>query len=113
MPWYGDLYSLGLVSQNSANRNLQLLEIAVLTCFIGATHHGLGRHLAALTLPDIQLAIHWIFWHGLLVVIAVSLVKISIAFFLLRLASRTQYKRFLYGVIGEVSQAWARQFQAF
>lgn len=38
--------------------------------------------------------------HAILVAVAISSVKVSIAFFLLRLSTRTPYKRFLYAMIG-------------
>jgi hypothetical protein len=54
----------------------------------------------AITPQQFSSIFYLLFWQGLLVVSAVSFVKLSIAFFLLRLAQRTQYRRFLYGVIG-------------
>jgi len=41
-----------------------------------------------------------LYFHSIIIMVAVSSVKISIAFFLLRLSTRTPYSRFLYGVIG-------------
>lgn len=68
--------------------------------FVRATHYGIGRHIYAIPPQEFASLYYTIFWQGLIVVFAVSFVKLSIAFFLLRLAQRTQYRRFLYGVIG-------------
>lgn len=42
---------------------------------------------------------HWEFFHSLLVMTGISLVKISIAFFLFRLVNERWYKHFLTGMV--------------
>lgn len=81
-------------------RTLQILAVTVFAIFVQGTHHGMGRHFSTIPPEEYTALFYGIFWQGLLVVFAVSFVKLSIAFFLLRLAQRTHYKRFLYGVIG-------------
>ena len=77
------------------------MAIGVLICFVGAMRHGFGKHILAIPPQDIGPLFHWIWWYSILIVVAVSLIKLSIGFFLLRLAQRTQYRRFLYGVISK------------
>ncbi|PMD41136.1 hypothetical protein L207DRAFT_403932, partial [Hyaloscypha variabilis F] len=76
-----------------------ILAITVLGLFVQGTHYGIGRHIYAIPPQQFASLFYTIFWQGLIVVFAVSFVKLSIAFFLLRPAQRTRYRRFLYGVI--------------
>jgi Fungal rhodopsin domain len=78
----------------------QILAVTVFGLFVQGTHYGIGKHIYAIPPQEFESLFYILFWQGLLVVFAVSFVKLSIAFFLLRLAQRTQYRRFLYGVIG-------------
>ncbi|KAK3677340.1 hypothetical protein LTR78_002878 [Recurvomyces mirabilis] len=76
-----------------------LMAIGVFVCFVGETHWGIGRHNACLLPIDMLMQSEWEFAHGILVVTGVVLVKISIALFLLRLASRKSWKIFLWCAI--------------
>jgi hypothetical protein len=51
--------------------------------------------------PDDYITIqHWSFYHSLFVTVAISLVKMSVACFLLRLVTKKIYKNFLTGMLG-------------
>lgn len=76
-----------------------ILAVTVFALFVQGTHYGIGKHIFAISPQQFSSVFYLLFWQGLLVVSAVSFVKLSIAFFLLRLAQRTQYRRFLYGVV--------------
>lgn len=78
-----------------------LCSIGVLICFIGETHHGIGMHEIAITIPMLEKLLHWQFYHSLIVVFGISLIKISIACFLLRLVTGKAYKIFIYCMIGK------------
>lgn len=82
-----------------------IMATAVFVCFKLECDYGLGKHFFVL-LSDPVMYMHFakiLYIHSILVMVGISLVKISIAFFLLRLtgiASKTPYSRFLYGVVG-------------
>lgn len=75
--------------------------VGTFACFVIESHYGLGKHLmVVLTTPGMyEMLAKLLFFHSIIVMIAVSCVKISIAVFLLRLSTRTPYKRFLYTII--------------
>jgi len=75
-----------------------LCSIGVLVCFIGETHHGIGMHSVAIPVSELGKLLHWQFYHSLIVMFGISLIKISIACFLLRLVTGKVYKIFLYGM---------------
>jgi hypothetical protein len=58
-------------------------------------------HTASITAEEFVKMLHWQFFHSLTVTLGISLVKISVAFFLLRLVPGKAYKWFLYGMISE------------
>ncbi|KAF2494293.1 hypothetical protein BU16DRAFT_512732 [Lophium mytilinum] len=78
-----------------------VLGLATFGHFVAETHYGLGKHfLVMLTTPGMyQTFAKLLFFHSIWIMIAVSCVKISIALFLLRLSTRTPYKRFLISII--------------
>jgi hypothetical protein len=57
-------------------------------------------HTASITADELVKMLHWQFFHSLSVTLGISLIKISVAFFLLRLVPGKAYKWFLYGMIG-------------
>ncbi|KAH8779133.1 phosphatidylserine decarboxylase [Hyaloscypha sp. PMI_1271] len=73
--------------------------VGVLICFIGETQHGVGMHTASITAGEFVKMLHWQFFHSLTVTLGISLIKLSVAFFLLRLVPGKAYKWFLHGVI--------------
>ncbi|KAL9081248.1 MAG: hypothetical protein Q9157_000223 [Trypethelium eluteriae] len=64
-----------------------LLSCMLLVCFVEETKNGLGRHFI------------WNWVHAILFVLSNSTLKISVAFFLMRITARTHYHRFLWGVV--------------
>ena len=77
-----------------------VMAIGVFVCFVGETHWGVGRHNVCILPIEMATQGKWEFIHGLLIVTGVVLVKISIALFLLRLASRKSWRTFLWSAIG-------------
>ena len=49
------------------------------------------------------------FYHSIFVMLGISAVKLSIGFFLLRVAQKSKYRKFIIGMIGNsrLSAAWA------
>ncbi|KIW88074.1 uncharacterized protein Z519_11184 [Cladophialophora bantiana CBS 173.52] len=77
-----------------------ICEIGVIICFVGESNAGmLGRHPALVSPEDATLFSHWRFFHSIIIMIGISLVKISIAFFLRRFVPSKNYQRFLLGCI--------------
>ena len=83
--------------------------VGVFTCFVGETHNGKGMHMKSIR-PDESIRLsHWTYFHSIIVTVGISLVKLSVAFFLLRLAPGKAHKIFLYCVIGKQQiQGWNR-----
>jgi hypothetical protein len=79
---------------------VQICGIGVLVCFISECQAGIGQHIQYISLPNVETIYHWIYFHSLIIMVGVRLVKISIALFLLRLVPGKWYKRFLIGIIG-------------
>ncbi|KAI6836183.1 hypothetical protein KC340_g5004 [Hortaea werneckii] len=75
------------------------MATATFTCFVGETRNGLGRHFSCLSDEDRSVLAHWQFFHNLSVMFGVVFVKISIAVFLMRLAPKPEWKRYLWGAI--------------
>ncbi|KAL4926366.1 uncharacterized protein BDV17DRAFT_299756 [Aspergillus undulatus] len=62
---------------------------AVLACFVGESHHGLGQYMQAIFANnDFGPLLKWMWPHAIMVVLGISLVKISIGFFLLRFTNQ-------------------------
>jgi hypothetical protein len=57
-------------------------------------------HMAAITPENMIKMLHWQYFHSLTVTLGISLIKISVATFLLRLVPGKGYKMFLYCMIG-------------
>ncbi|PSN73976.1 hypothetical protein BS50DRAFT_670466 [Corynespora cassiicola Philippines] len=83
-----------------------ILSITCLALFVKLIELGLGKHVEALTMgvADPTQLIYDIFaymyFYSLFIIFAYSFIKLSIGFFLLRLADRTRWRRFLQGTIG-------------
>lgn len=60
-------------------------------------------HFFAIPLDGMQDLMMWFWIQAVLVVAAISIVKLSIGFFLLRLSKKTLFQRFVLGLIGELS----------
>ncbi|KAI7257292.1 hypothetical protein KC343_g3775 [Hortaea werneckii] len=75
------------------------MATATFVCFVGETRNGLGRHFPCLSDKDRSVLAHWQFFHNLSVMFGVVFVKLSIACFLMRLAPKPEWKRYLWGAI--------------
>ncbi|KAI7157270.1 hypothetical protein KC349_g5757 [Hortaea werneckii] len=75
------------------------MATATFVCFVGETRNGLGRHFSCLSDKERSVLAHWQFFHNLSVMFGVVFVKISIAVFLMRLAPKPEWKRYLWGAI--------------
>jgi hypothetical protein len=65
-------------------------------------YHGLGRHTSTLSKESIEVFANIGFWQSIISAIgALGLLKISIAFFLLRLSKHKWYARSLWALIGK------------
>ncbi|KAF2675877.1 hypothetical protein K458DRAFT_482124 [Lentithecium fluviatile CBS 122367] len=81
-----------------------LLATACFICFKIEADYGLGKHFFVILADTAGYSkfAKVLYIHSIIIMVGISSVKISIAFFLLRLtgiASKTPYSRFLYGVI--------------
>ncbi|EXJ87532.1 hypothetical protein A1O3_04492 [Capronia epimyces CBS 606.96] len=75
-------------------------SVGVIICFSGEAAAGiLGRHPALAAPADYSKFMHWRYFHSLIVMFGISLVKISIACFLRRFVPTKGYQRFLMGSI--------------
>jgi hypothetical protein len=71
-------------------------------CFVGESKTGvLGRHMAAVTIPQFERFLLWTFPHQLFLMLGVGTFKCSVAFFLIRVGRSRQGRLALYGLIGE------------
>ncbi|GFF25030.1 nitrogen assimilation transcription factor nirA [Aspergillus udagawae] len=78
----------------------QACAFGVLACFIGETHYGLGHYSSDIGLKDFGPLAKWTFFHAIVIVLGISSVKISLAFFLLRFATQNKFiKRFIIGAL--------------
>ncbi|KAJ0415374.1 hypothetical protein BJY00DRAFT_266141 [Aspergillus carlsbadensis] len=73
--------------------------LGVQACFVGESHVGMGLWAAAIQKKGYYDKLsQWIWWHSLIVVLGISLVKISIGFFLLRFTAQKKWlKWFIIG----------------
>ncbi|EOD50312.1 putative phosphatidylserine decarboxylase protein [Neofusicoccum parvum UCRNP2] len=81
-----------------------ILSVVVMACFAVETKYGLGKHAAVMIADPVAYMefSKWLYVHSLIVMVAVSAVKVSIALFLMRLAQRTRNVRFLWGMIAAI-----------
>ncbi|KOC14279.1 hypothetical protein AFLA70_159g002031 [Aspergillus flavus AF70] len=77
-----------------------LCAFGVLACFIGESHHGVGLFSDDIKPEDFQILSEYMFYHAIVIVLGISLVKVSLALFLLRFASPNKnLKRFITGAL--------------
>ncbi|KAF2748441.1 hypothetical protein M011DRAFT_400844 [Sporormia fimetaria CBS 119925] len=79
-----------------------LLCAAVFACFKLLTDYGMGKHFLVLliVMPETYAQMSKILYvYSVLIMVGISTVKISIAFFLLRLSNSKPFHRFLYAII--------------
>ncbi|PLN84066.1 hypothetical protein BDW42DRAFT_199792 [Aspergillus taichungensis] len=65
-----------------------LCAFGVLACFVGESFHGLGHYSDDIAMADFGILNEWMWYHAIVIVLGISLVKVSLAFFLLRFAAR-------------------------
>ncbi|KAK8074120.1 hypothetical protein PG994_005019 [Apiospora phragmitis] len=70
-----------------------IAAIGSMVCFVGECETGAGKHLWDLDFALFPAFLRWQYIHGILLVVGISLVKISIGFFLLRLIQNKWYRR--------------------
>ena len=80
--------------------------MTVMICGIAETKNGIGRHEVYIPIPELENLLHWQFYHSIVIMCGISLVKISIGFFLLRFVNSKIYKRVVIGMIGTQSLTW-------
>lgn len=78
------------------------MAMATFVSFVYETKYAVGKHLQCIPQDDYEVFARWQYFHSLWVMIGVALVKISIAFFLMRLVPPgKKWKRFLWACISE------------
>jgi len=82
-----------------------LMAIGTFICMCGESSYGMGHHKEWMQPWMFEPYFKWLFAHGLLVMLGVVLVKISIAFFLMRIMVQKRWKTFLWGSVGKKHQA--------
>ena len=82
-----------------------LMAIGTFICMCGESSYGMGHHKEWMQPWMFEPYFRWLFAHGLLVMLGVVLVKISIAFFLMRIMVQKRWKTFLWGSVGKKHQA--------
>lgn len=77
-----------------------VLGIAIWICFVGETHYAVGRHAAAITVPDREMFLRWQFAHDLFTLFGMMMVKVAVTLLLLRVVARRSYRVFLISTMG-------------
>ncbi|KAK8068338.1 hypothetical protein PG996_007450 [Apiospora saccharicola] len=70
-----------------------IAAIGSMVCFVGECQTGAGKHVWDIDMSLFPAFLRWQYIHGILLVVGISLVKISIGFFLLRLIQHRWYRR--------------------
>jgi hypothetical protein len=78
----------------------QLLSVACLGFFAKVISLGIGKHAAAVNPANIFPILSYMYFYSISIIFAYSFIKLSIGFFLLRLADRTNWRKFLQGTLG-------------
>ncbi|KKK19412.1 hypothetical protein P175DRAFT_0443568 [Aspergillus ochraceoroseus IBT 24754] len=74
--------------------------VGVLACFVGECDHGLGRFFKDIGPNDYELLAKWLWYHSIIIVLGISLVKISLGIFLIRFAGQKKgLKKFILGTV--------------
>lgn len=80
-----------------------LMAAATFICLCGESSYGMGRHREWQQPWMLEPYFRWLFPHSLTIMLGVVLVKISIAFFLMRIMLSKQWKVFLWSSVGEIT----------
>lgn len=78
-----------------------MMALATFICLCGESTLGMGRHSEWQQRWMLEPYMQWLFAHGLLIMWGVVLVKISIAFFLMRIMLQKSWRIFLWCSVGE------------
>jgi len=78
-----------------------LMAVGTFVCLCGESLYGMGHHREWQQPWMIEPFFRWLFAHGLIVMLGVVLVKISIAFFLMRIMLQKRWKIFLWSSVGK------------
>ncbi|KAK5674185.1 hypothetical protein LTS10_013082 [Elasticomyces elasticus] len=73
-----------------------LFGLGMYVCFVGETYYGLGRHYQGVTPEDTLAMMKWLLAHSICATSAICLTKVSVGFFLLRLAPKRSWRVFLW-----------------
>ncbi|KAF2710711.1 hypothetical protein K504DRAFT_345816, partial [Pleomassaria siparia CBS 279.74] len=76
-----------------------LLSMTCIALFVKVIKLGLGRHAEVVKIENVFPILKYLYFYGIFVIFAYSFIKLSIGFFLLRLADRTKWRRFLQGTL--------------
>ncbi|KAL4746269.1 hypothetical protein BDW72DRAFT_210578 [Aspergillus terricola var. indicus] len=83
--------------------------IGFMACLVGESKVGMGQYLAAIEAEDHRGKLsRWIWWRSLIVVLGISLVKVSVGLFLLRFTAQKKWLKWF--IIGSV--AWESELRA-
>lgn len=82
-----------------------LMAIGTFICMCGESSYGMGHHEEWMHPWMFEPYFKWLFAHSLMVMLGVVLVKISIAFFLMRIMVQKRWKTFLWCSVGKDIQA--------
>ncbi|KAL4926795.1 uncharacterized protein BDV17DRAFT_299392 [Aspergillus undulatus] len=82
--------------------------IGFMACLIGESKVGMGQYMAAIEAQSHRGKLsQWIWWRSLIVVLGISLVKVSVGLFLLRFTTQRKWLRwFIVGSCVPVRAAW-------
>jgi hypothetical protein len=81
-----------------------LMAVGTFICFCGESSYGMGRHRQWQQPWMFEPYFRWLFAHGVIVMLGLVLVKISVAFFLMRIMVQKSWKIFLWCSIGKCNQ---------
>jgi hypothetical protein len=79
----------------------QMLSVACLGIFIKVITLGMGKHAIAVDPANVFIILKYFYFYSICIILAYSFIKLSIGFFLLRLADRTNWRKFLQGTLSQ------------
>jgi len=88
-----------------------LMAVGTFICLCGESSYGMGRHREWQQPSMLEPYFRWLFAHGIMVMLGVVLVKISIAFFLMRIMVQKSWKIFLWSSVGKTVQSYSRMIR--
>jgi hypothetical protein len=78
-----------------------LMALGTFICLCGESAYGMGRHVEWQKPWMFEPMFRWLFAHGIIVMLGVVLVKISVAFFLMRIMLKKGWQIFLWSSVGK------------